>query len=208
MDSTPPKFWPPGLCRAVAGLDAGTFGGFLALVWLCHSSWVRGDYWWSKLNVAGSFFYGEWAFRSGFGRATVAGAALLLLSYALLGAFLGWLTPPPPRWYRSVVVGILGALLFQLVADRWLWARFHPFAAIYFPPSATLPANLFFGLSMIRLGHRNLAVLRAFGGWQPPAPLPPPAPPPAAAEPEPPPIESELSSTVAAIPPQSAPPDC
>jgi hypothetical protein len=201
MDPSPPKLWSPVLCRAVAGLDSGVFGGLLVIVWFCWSGWLRGDYWWSKLNVVGAFFFGERAFQAGFGWATLSGAALLLLIYALLGALLAWLTPAPPRWYRSVLFGLVGALVFQLAADRWLWKQFHPFAATYFPRPATLAANLIFGLSMVRLGSRNLAVLRAFGGWKPPDPPPPP-------DPGPPPPCEEVSSNPAATPTESAPPDC
>jgi hypothetical protein len=201
MDSAPSKPWPAGVCKAVAGLDAGVIGACLVIIWFCWAGWIRGDYWWSKLNVAGALFFGERAFQGGFGFATIAGASLLLLIYSSLGALLGWLTPPPPRWYRSVLVGLLGALVFQLVADRWLWKQFHPFAAVYFPPGVTLPANLLFGLSMMRLGVRNMAVLRAFGGWHPP-------PPAAASEPLEPPPEAQLSSGVEQTSSESTSPDC
>lgn len=200
MDPSPPKPWPPALCRAVAGLDAGVFGGLLVVAWFCWAGWLRGDFWWSKLNVAGAFFFGERAFQGGFGWMTLSGAALLLLIYALLGALLAWLTPPPPHWYRSVLFGLVGALVFQLAADRWLWKQFHPFAATYFPRPITLAANLIFGLSMVRLGRRNLAVLRAFGGWKPPAPPPAPDLVPA--------IPGEEVSSGPPPPQDSASPDC
>ena len=201
------RAWPLWLCRGLAGLDAGLFGAFLAIAWLCFHSWLRGEFWWSKLNVAGAFFYGEPAFQSGVGRVTFAGAALLILMYSLLGGLLALLTPAPPRWYKSLIVGLSGAFVFQVLADHWVWRLFHPFAGAYFPRIATLPAHLLFGLSMVRLGRRYLALGRAFGGLPPPAPPPaPPAePPPVAAEPpeapEPPEPEPTPSS-------DAAPADC
>jgi len=167
------RFWPLWVCRVLAGLDVGLYGALLVLACLCFHSWLRGEFWWSKLNVAGSFFYGEQAFQAGLGHVTLAGTALLLLIYSALGAVLAFITPPPPRWYRSLMVGLVGIFLFQLFADRWLWRHFHPFAAAYFPRIATIPANLLFGLSMIRLGRRSLALGRAEPS---PAPSSDPAP--------------------------------
>ena len=165
--------WSSQRCRWLAGLDAGVGGAVLALAWLAFYSRLTGDLWWSRFNVAAAPLFGNRVFSSGLGFATLTGASLLLIGFSLFGAVLGRLTPAPPRWYRSLGVSLLGTLVVYLVAQRWLWPAIHPFARSYFTPPVTLPAHILFGLSMVRLGRRYLALMVAFGGLPWP-PTPPP----------------------------------
>lgn len=172
--SAVPARWSSAVCRWLAGADAGVGGAVLALLWLAAHSRLSGVFWWAKFNVAAAPFFGDRVFSSGFGVATLTGAASLFLGFVLLGALIGRLTPAPPFWYRSLFFGLLGSLLLYLASHRWLWPLVHPFAPAYFTPLATLPAHLLFGLMMVRIGRRYLALMVAFGGleWPPPAPSP------------------------------------
>ena len=170
-EATPsPGLWSSQRCRWLAGLDAGVCGALWVLFWLALHGRLSGSLWWSKFNVAASPFFGDRVFSAGLGRVTLAGAALLFVVYSILGAVLGRLTPAPPRWPRSLFVGLTGALLFHLLAQRWGWSLLNPFAPTWFTPQATLPAHLLFGLAMVRLGRRYLALMTAFG----PLSIPPP----------------------------------
>jgi len=150
-------------------------GALLALGWLALYSRLTGEFWWSRFNVAAAPLFGNRVFTVGLGFATLTGASLLLIGFSLLGAVLGRLTPVPPRWYRSLGVSMLGTLIVFVLAQRWLWPAIHPFARSYFTAPATLPAHILFGLSMVRLGRRYLALMVAFGGLSWPPPSPPPA---------------------------------
>ena len=155
-------------------MDAGVYGAVLALLWLAVYSRLAGEYWWSRFNVAAAPFFGNHVFSAGLGLVTLTGGSLLLIGFSGLGAVLGRLTPAPPRWYRSLGVSMIGTLVVFLLAQRWFWPALHPFARTYFTPAATLPAHLLFGLAMVRLGRRYLALMVAFGGleWPPAAPAP------------------------------------
>ncbi|MBI5282331.1 MAG: hypothetical protein HY858_11665 [Candidatus Solibacter usitatus] len=150
----------------MAGLDCGLAGGAAFIAWMLVHSWIRGEFWWSKLNVAGALFFGGSVYSMGRGWATLAGASLLLVLYASLGALFA-LIASTRGVARNLILGLLLALSFHLVADRFLWRRFDPFAPAYFPPLATLPGHMLYGLSLVRFSRRFSALSGAFG---PPAP--------------------------------------
>lgn len=147
-------------------MECGICGGFAFVTWMLVHSWMRGELWWAKLNVAGALFFGSAVYSMGRGWATLAGLSLLLVLYASLGALFG-LIASTRGISRNLVLGILLALSFHLLADRFLWRRLDPFAPAYFPPLATLPGHMLYGLSLIRFSGRFNALSAAFA---PPAP--------------------------------------
>lgn len=179
-DETPGRGLSRTAVRMLAGLDVGLFAGMPAIAWLLLHSWLRGEPWWAKLNVAGAFFYGSAVYTMGLGRASLAGIALLLAGYALLGAIFG-LGARPQGVARNLILGLFVAVSWQLICQQYLLARLESFAPAYFPPLSTLPAQLMFGIGLARFGPRFQALAKDFGdvSWLPaPEPPPPESPPP------------------------------
>jgi hypothetical protein len=172
-------------CRLLAGADTGVAGGVVVLIWLSFFARMQGDYWWSKWNVAGALFYGDRVFIMGLGLASIAGAALLLVLYAAIGAAFSVLGRPRGFAF-NLLAGLTLALLWHQVADWLLWPRLHPSAPRFFHPLVMLPANVLYGAALLRFGPRFRRIAVALGdpGWasqfRPPAaavPVPPPEPP-------------------------------
>lgn len=172
-------------CRILAGADAGIAGGALVLAWLVFASRLQGGYWWTNWNVAGAVFYGERVYGMGWGAASITGAAVLLLLYALLGALFAILARPRGFAF-NLLAGVTVALLWHQAAAWIFWPRWGPGVIFYLHPAVMLPANLLFGISLIRFGPRFRKVATALGGeeWAaeyrpvrlPPLPPPPPLP--------------------------------
>ncbi len=174
-------------CRILAGADVGVAGGALVLFWLTFAARMQGEYWWSKWNVAGAVFYGERVYGMGWGRASLAGAAVLLLVYAVLGVLFSFLARP-----RGVVFNAMAGLTVALLwhqAGVWLfWPKWGPGVAFYLHPVVMLPANVVFGLALVRFGprFRSVALILGAAEWaaefrpaapaEPPLPEPPPLP--------------------------------
>jgi hypothetical protein len=155
----------PVLCRAAAGLDTGTTGGVLVLLWVVLQGVVAGQYWWAKLNVVSAVFYGDAVFHMGLGRASLAGAALLLVVYALLGVGFA-LTGVAGGFSRMLIRATVFVLAWHLVADRWVWRQFHPFAPLYYGSFGMLPAHALYLLALSRTGRRFRALAGLLGDEQ------------------------------------------
>ncbi|MGC4050251.1 MAG: hypothetical protein QM757_12795 [Paludibaculum sp.] len=149
-------------CRFVAGVDTGFVGAIVVLGWLMFHSWLSGEFWWAKLNVAGALFYGSPVYTMGLGRASFAGAALLLVLYALLGGLFG-LIARQSGFTRNLLLGMLLAMTWHLFAQRFFWRRLDSFGPAYFPVLSTLPAHLIFGLSLSRYASRFQRLAGSFG---------------------------------------------
>jgi hypothetical protein len=150
------------LCRLMAGLDIGISGAVLCVSWLGFHSWLRGDFWWAKFNVAGALFFGGSVYSTGFGRATLSGMAILIALYASVGIAFGLLARTR-GFARNLLLGLLAALLWHVCADRFVWRRFDPFALAYFPSLATLPAHLLLAINFSRFAARYRALALTFG---------------------------------------------
>lgn len=150
------------VCRFIAGLDTGVTSSLLFLCWLIFHSVMREEYWWTKLNVLGGLFYGDAVFEMGFGRASVAGAALVLATYGLLGGVFG-LFARTRGVALNLLVGLGLALLWHGFATRYVWRVVYVFAPHYFPSLGILPGHLMFGLFLSRFSSRFAAVARSIG---------------------------------------------
>jgi hypothetical protein len=149
-------------CRILAGLDAGVIGGILVLIWLSFMARIQGDYWWAKWNVAGALFYGDRVYSMGWGRASLAGAACLLLVYALLGLLFSLLARV--RGYGfNLLLGLTIALTWYLAAELFIWSRLNPGAPRYFHAIVMLPANVLFGLALVRFAPRFRRIAAVVG---------------------------------------------
>lgn len=189
-------------CRLLAGADTGVAGGVLVLIWLSFFARMQGEYWWSKWNVAGAVFYGDRVFVMGLGRATLAGAALLLLVYAALGMAFS-LLGRPRGFAFNLLAGLTLALLWHQLADWLVWTRVHSAAPRFFHPLVMLPANVLYGAALIRFGPRLRRIAAAIGDpdwaeeFRRPAPV-------AAVSPPEPPAETGAGRED----PGTRPPDC
>lgn len=149
-------------CRLLAGADTGVAGGVLVLMWLSFFARMQGDFWWSKWNVAGALFFGDRVFVMGLGRATLAGAALLLVVYAVFGMVFS-LLGRPRGFAFNLLAGLTLALLWHQLADWLVWPRVHPAAPRFFHPLVMLPANVLFGAALIRYAPRFRKIAGAIG---------------------------------------------
>jgi hypothetical protein len=157
-----PPGWPRAVCRALAGLETGLAAGIVSIATLLLHSVMRGELWWAKLNVAGGLFFGGAVYSMGFGRATLSGLAVLLLLYTLAGVVYGSFAPGR-GWLRNLLTGVAFALLLNFLAGRFLWRRFDSFGPVYYPPLATLPAHLIFGILLSRFAGRFRSISFALG---------------------------------------------
>lgn len=143
----------PWACRVAAGLDTGLAGAVALCVWLVVSSLAGGGFWFSRLNLASAPMYGDLVFSSGAGWHTLAGGAVYLLIYSLLGVVYACLPASREGWLNLLTaLGYAG--LVHLCADAWLWKRFHPFAPPYFAPLAIAPGHLLYGIALWRYPAR------------------------------------------------------
>ncbi|QOY87843.1 hypothetical protein [Paludibaculum fermentans] len=160
--SYPPKGLSERSCRLLAGLDTGLAGAIVLVGWFLFHSWLTGEFWWAKLNVAGALFYGSSVYTMGFSRASLAGASLLLVLYTALGGLFG-LIARPSGFTRNLLLGMLLAMTWHLLSQRYFWRRLDSFGPAYFPVLSTLPAHLIFGLSLSRFSSRFQRLALAFG---------------------------------------------
>lgn len=165
---------PARVCRLLAGMDVGLSAALAVLTWLLVHSWLRGEYWWAKLNVAGALFYGPEVYRMGVGRATLAGFALLVVVYSLLGLLYA-MVAKTEGYGRNLLTALVWCAVWHLVAERWFWPGMDVFGPAYFPTLATLPAHLITALCLARFGVRYASLAASFGAPAPAAePLPEP----------------------------------
>ena len=150
-----PSEW---LCRWLAGSQAGFLGSLAALLWYCLHSAMSGELWWTKLNVAAGLFYGHQVYSMGFGRATLAGASLLIVLYGLAGALFG-LAAPARAAFSNVLAAAAYSTVLALAANRWLWSALDSFAPSFFPPLAVFIAHLLYAL-VLSLFPRFLSSLQ------------------------------------------------
>ena len=152
----------PTAIRMLAGLESGVIAGLPAVTWLMFHSWLRGEPWWAKLNVAGALFFGGAVYTMGLSRASLAGFALLLAGYAFLGIVFGLLARPRGV-ARNLILGLLLAMAWQLACQQYVLRLIDPSAPAYFPPLSTLPAQLMFGLGLGRFAPRFQALASDWG---------------------------------------------
>jgi hypothetical protein len=143
---------------ALAGIQAGIVGGLILLGYLAlDSAWHRRSIW-TIPNLMASTFYGESAFRQGFGSRTSVGLALLLFIYGLLGALFGLVIRDHGSRMRVTVLGLIFATGWFFLSFEFLWNHVNPLVRLYSPDRAMLVGHLLFGGV---LGRRFPVYLRA-----------------------------------------------
>jgi hypothetical protein len=167
----------PHWSLALAGIQAGTVAALMLLGYLAlDSAWHRHSVW-RVPNLLASTFYGESAYRQGFGASTSVGVALLLLLYGALGLLFALVVRDHGTRMRVVVAGLIyGAGWFFLSFDI-LWKHVNPMVPIYSPDRAMLVGHVLYGGVLGRSFPAYLKSIRgqdARAAVEAPVELPPP----------------------------------
>jgi hypothetical protein len=161
----------PGSNRflAVAGIQAGVVGALILMGYLALDSKWHGRSVWTVPNLLASTFYGESAYRQGFGSRTSAGVALLVVVYGLLGALFGLVIRDHSPRLRIVLFGLIYGAGWFFLSFSWLWKFVNPIVPIYSPDRAMLVGHILYGGV---LGSRFPRYLMAMSAEENPAPPP------------------------------------
>lgn len=154
-----------GWVRALAALSTGLGGATGVMAWFGVHSWLRGEYWWAKFNVAAAPFYGQAVYGMGLGRATLAGFALLFLVYAAVGAGFA-VVGRPAGWGRNFLLAAGWAGLWHVAAQAMVWRSLDVFGPSYFPLLAVAPAHVVLALSLSRYGSLHAKWKAEVAGWE------------------------------------------
>jgi len=159
----------------LAGLQAGMMGAIAMLAWLGISAEWHNRSFWSAENLMASAFWGPDAVRSGFGFRSVAGVALYLLIYSLLGAMLALVVRDRVPPLRALLVGILFGLGWYYLSFHWIYEKALPLVALLHVERQTMLGHLLYG-----------AFVGRYPAFLPksPEPVPPAAEPSGETEPE------------------------
>jgi hypothetical protein len=133
------------LSACLAGLQGGMLGGLWMLAWMgASSAWEQRSIW-TPENLFATVFYGGAAIGPGFGRGTLAGLALYLLLYSLLGAaFAAVLRGRLPRAGMMVAAVLFGAAWYY-ISFHWLWKTAIPLAFLLHSEQPTFLGHLIYG---------------------------------------------------------------
>jgi len=134
-----------GLACALAGLQAGMLGALAMLVWLGIDSSLGRRSFWSEENLFASLFYGGDAVRAGFGVKTLAGVALYLIMYSLLGAIFAFAVRSRFRPMRNVLLALAFALGWYYLSFHLLWKTAMPLVYLLYADRPMVAAHLIYG---------------------------------------------------------------
>jgi hypothetical protein len=161
---------------ALAGIQAGVVGALILLGYLALDSKWHGRSVWTVPNLLASTFYGEAAYRQGFGSRTSAGLALLLVVYGLLGALFGLVIRDDSARLRITLFGLIYGTAWFFLSFNWLWKFVNPIVPIYSPDRAMLVGHILYGGVLGSRFPRYLRAMSAGDGPEIPQALEAPAP--------------------------------
>src|ERR1035437_4294494 len=118
---------PRIVCKLWAGLACGTLAGIITLAWFALHSLMRGEFWWSKFNVAAGWFYDVAVYHAGLSWVTLCGASIIVVFYCLAGVCYacGWEALFRARAFLATFLFVAAVHVF---AAYFLWPSFGPFA--------------------------------------------------------------------------------
>jgi hypothetical protein len=165
MDSGNADRSSPGIQGAIAGFQAGMVAVLAMLAWLGFASLFYRRTFWMAPNLIATLFYGDDAVRPGFAFSTLAGIALYLIAYSLLGAAFGWAAQRQSRRRHLLLGGVALALAWYYLWWGLLWRHLDVLIPLYTHDRPMAVGHVLYGLA-----------LAAFRRYLPQA-APPPAPP-------------------------------
>lgn len=133
------------ISACLAGLQAGMLGAICMMAWLGISAKWQLRSFWTAENLMASAFWGPSSVRGGFGFRSVAGLAVYLLIYSLLGALLALVLRDRLRPTRALLVGIVFALAWYFLSFRLLYVRILPLVALLHVERQTILGHLIYG---------------------------------------------------------------
>lgn len=143
-------------------MACGVLAGAFSLLWFALHSLMRGEFWWSKFNVAAGWFYDTEVYHAGLSRVTLCGASVVMLFFCLAGACYArpWGALIRSRTRLAVVSY---AALAYIVAAHFFWPTFGLFARLWFPWTATAPATVALLAALIRYPVIRARLVNEFG---------------------------------------------
>ncbi|MDQ2900211.1 MAG: hypothetical protein M3Y07_10465 [Acidobacteriota bacterium] len=135
---------------SLAGLQAGMLASLTMLVWLAATSiWYKRSVW-SVPNLLSSTFFGEAAFRAGFGKTTYSGIALHLFLYSVLGVLFGLIVRGSRSRMAVLIFGLMFGVLCYYVLFGVVWKAVNPLVALYVPNRPMLAGHFLYGAMLGR----------------------------------------------------------
>ena len=129
----------------LAGLEAGVVAALGLLAWLAlTSAWYRRSIW-TPANIMATTFYGEAALGGVFTSRTVAGLALYLALYGVVGALFGLALASRARSARITMIGILAGLGWYYVSFALIWRILNPLVLLYTHRGPMLAGHVLYG---------------------------------------------------------------
>jgi len=168
----------PSWLLALAGIQAGIVGALLLVAYLAlDSAWHRRSIW-TVPNLFASTFYGESAYRSGFGARTSAGLALMLFLYGALGALFALVVRDHGSRLRITILGLIFGTGWFFLSFDVLWKWINPLVEQYSPDRAMLVGHVLYGGVLGRCLPAYLQAIRQaeHGPVETPPALPPVTP--------------------------------
>jgi hypothetical protein len=115
----------------LAGLEAGIVAALVLLGWLAlASAWYRRSIW-TAANIMATTFYGEAALGRDFTSRTVAGFALYLVLYGIIGALFGLTLAGRAASFRITLIGALVGLGWYYLSFAIVWQNINPLILLY-----------------------------------------------------------------------------
>lgn len=136
--------------------------GTVNLAWFALHSLIRGEFWWSKFNVAAGWFYETAVYHAGLSWVTLCGASVIVLFYCLAGTCyaLGWEALFRRRAFLTTALYVTAV---YFIAAYFIWPSFGPFARLWFPWSATIPAHFALFATLARFPESYVRLVNDFG---------------------------------------------
>jgi hypothetical protein len=129
----------------LAGLEAGIIAALVLLGWLAlASAWYRRSIW-TAANIMATTFYGDAALGRDFTSRTVAGIALYLVLYGIIGALFGLTLASRDASLRITLIGVLVGLGWYYLSFAILWQNINPLIPLYTHPGPMMAGHALYG---------------------------------------------------------------
>jgi hypothetical protein len=145
MDDGENQSGGPEVYGLLAGLEAGIIAALVLLGWLAlASAWYRHSIW-TSANILATTFYGEAALGGVFTSRTVAGLALYLMLYGIVGALFGLALASRESGLRLTLIGVLAGLGWYYLSFALLWRIINPLISLYTHRGPMIAGHVLYG---------------------------------------------------------------
>jgi hypothetical protein len=145
MDDGENQSGGPEVYGLLAGLEAGIIAALVLLGWLAiASAWYRNSIW-TSANILATTFYGEAALGGVFTSRTVAGLALYLMLYGIVGALFGLALASRESGLRLTLIGVLAGLGWYYLSFALLWRIINPLISLYTHRGPMIAGHVLYG---------------------------------------------------------------